>query len=297
MDYREIFDTALPPVLILVGAFAVSRLLSWFLTRFERNYLEHDEDEAARVARLQRGIVDPADRARSLRQKRALTMATLLRAAGMVLIWTIAVILALESLGLPVTPLLAAAGIGGLAIGFGAKSLVEDLISGFFILLERQFDVGDTIAVGDVKGTVERLELRSTVLRDIDGRRHVVPNGEIRVSTNYTHTFSRYALSIPVPYEADVDRVCELAADVAERMRAGSHAGLITEPVNVLGVDDYGDSAVEVRLYLETVPGRQWEVGREFRRRLKLALDEAGISMPYPHREVILREADSGTAA
>jgi small conductance mechanosensitive channel len=130
------------------------------------------------------------------------------------------------------------------------------------------------------------------VLRDIEGRRHVVPNGEIRVSTNYTHIFSRYAVTLPVPYEVDVDRAIDIAGAVAEEMRTGSHSSLITEPVNILGVDDYGDSAVNVRLYLETVPGRQWEVGREYRRRLIKALEAAGIAIPYPHQEVILRQQD-----
>jgi small conductance mechanosensitive channel len=297
MDYEAIFSAALEPAIIIVVAFVLTRVVVWVVGRFERGYIEHDDDEAARVSRLQRGLEEPEDAGLGMRRKRALTMSTLLRAALIGLIWIVSIIAALESAGLPVTPLLAAAGIGGIAIGFGAQSLVKDIISGFFIIFERQFDVGDTVALAEVNGTVERLELRTTVLRDIEGRRHVVPNGEIRVTTNYTHLFSRYTVVMPVPYEADVDRAVEVARAVAEEMLRGSYAPLITEPVKVLGVDEYGDSSVNVLLYLETVPGRQWEVGREYRRRLKDALDEAGIAIPYPHREVILRTPESGSAS
>ena len=149
----------------------------------------------------------------------------------------------------------------------------------------------DTIEVADVKGTVQSVDLRATVLRDIEGRRHVVPNGEIRVSTNYTHVFSRYTFALPVSYEQDVERAIEIAEATAQTLRATELGQLITEPINVLGVDEFADSSVNILLYLQTVPGRQWEVGREYRKRLKAALDEAGISMPYPHREVVLRQA------
>ncbi|MDH3226733.1 MAG: mechanosensitive ion channel family protein [Thermoleophilia bacterium] len=296
MDFEEIISAALVPVAILVVALVLSRVVAVFVRRVESGYLEEDADEASRASRLQRGVDEPEDLARGIQRKRALTLSTLLRNVAIAAIWIVAIILALESAGLPVGPLLAAAGIAGIALGFGAQSLIKDLINGFFILLERQYDVGDTVAFAEVSGTVERIELRSTVLRDMEGRRHVVPNGEIRVSTNYTHIFSRYTVSLPVPYEVDIDRAMDIARDVAEDMRTGSHSQLITEPVNILGVDDYGDSAVCVRLYLETVPGRQWEVGREYRRRLKIALEEAGISMPYPHHEVILRQDGTGLA-
>jgi small conductance mechanosensitive channel len=289
MDFGGIISAALVPVTILVVALVLSRLVAVLVKRVEKGYYEDDADVAARASRLQRGLIEPEDIERGAQRKRALTLSTLLRNVAIAAIWVVAIILALEAAGLPVGPLLAAAGLAGLALSFGAQSLIKDLINGFFILLERQYDVGDTVAFADTSGTVERIELRTTVLRDMDGRRHVVPNGAITVSTNYTHTFSRYTLTVPVPYEEDVDRVVDVATAVAEEMRAGSYSHLISAPVNVLGVDDYADSAVQVRLYLETLPGRQWEVGREYRRRLKMALDEAGISMPYPRQEVILR--------
>jgi small-conductance mechanosensitive channel len=284
------------PIAILLGAFVLTRVVIWLVGRFERDYVESDRDEAARITRLQRATDVSGERVVDLRQKRALTMSTLLRTVTIAVIWVVAIIAALEAAGLPVTPFLAAAGIGGIALGFGAQSLVKDLISGFFILLERQFDIGDTVGIADVSGTVERIDLRSTVLRDIDGRRYVVPNGEIRVSTNYTHLFSRHVLTLHVPYEEDVDRAVEVARRAAEEVRRGPLGNVVTEPLNVLGIDAFGESSVEVKLYLETVPGRQWEVGREFRRALKRALDEAGIAIPYPHREVIVHHADGAGA-
>jgi small conductance mechanosensitive channel len=187
-----------------------------------------------------------------------------------------------------VAPLIAAAGIGGIAIGFGAQTLVKDVISGFFVLLENQYDVGDVVRLGEFSGTVERVDLRTTTLRDIDGLRHVVPNGEIRISTNYTRVFSRYGVVLPVPYEQDLDQTIAIARAVAEDLRTGDFRGVMTEPLNVLGVDDYAESAVNLRMYLQTLPGRQWDVGREFRKRLKVALDAEGLPMRYPMYEVQL---------
>lgn len=221
--------------------------------------------------------------------KRAQTLGQVLRAGALFLIWIVALLLALQQAGINIGPILAAAGVGGLAIGFGAQSLVKDVIAGFFILLEDQYHVGDIIEIAGVFGVVDRITLRTTVLRDLDGRRHVVPNGEIRVSSNHTKEFSRYLFDLPVPYEADVDRTVELVQDVFEDMRHDpDYDGVILGPLNVMGVNNFGESQVDVRMFLETVPGLAFVVGREFRRRIKQAYDEIGISVPYPHREVIM---------
>jgi small-conductance mechanosensitive channel len=125
-----------------------------------------------------------------------------------------------------------------------------------------------------------------------------VPNGEIRVTTSHTKEFSRYLIDLPVPYEQDPDDVARIAREVAERMRAETRfRGVITAPATILGVDDYADSSVNLRMYLQTQPGKQWEVGREFRRRMKIALEDAGIGIPYPHREVIVRTDSSDDEA
>jgi small-conductance mechanosensitive channel len=214
-----------------------------------------------------------------------------LRGVVLAVVWTVAAITVLDQAGVQVAPILAAAGIAGIALGFGAQSLVKDILAGFFILMENQYDVGDVIAIAGVSGTVEAVNMRTTVLRSLDGSRHVVPNGEITVSSNMTKVYSRYLFVLPVPYEEDVDRPIAVLEEVAEELSQDPEFGpLMTGTVTVLGVDQYGDSSVDVKCYVETVPGEQWKVGRELRRRLKMALDERGIEIPYPRRELIIRK-------
>jgi moderate conductance mechanosensitive channel len=241
------------------------------------------------VRRMQRRI-EATEGPRTDLQRRSQTLASVLRGAIVVVIWTVAAITALGQAGVEVAPILAAAGIGGIALGFGAQSLVKDVLAGFFILLENQYDVGDVVRIVGVSGSVEAVNLRTTTLRDLDGSRHVVPNGLIEVSTNLTKVYSRYVLVMPVPYETDVDRAVAVLERVADDLREDAgYAEVITGSLTVLGVDAYGDSAVEVKAFLETLPGEQWRVGRELRRRLKAALDAEGIPIPYPHRQMMLR--------
>lgn len=212
-------------------------------------------------------------------QRRAKTLASVMRSGLLLILWTVAAISVLSQVGVAIAPILAAAGILGVALGLGAQHLVRDFLGGFVILLESQYDVGDVIRVADVEGTVEAVFLRTTVLRAEDGARHVVPNGEVRVSSNLTKAFSRSMLTIPVPYGQDVDRAIAVARAVAERMRMDDpYRRLITRPFRVLGVDSYGAGGMEVSCYLETLPGEQWVVGRELRRRLAVAFAEEDLS-------------------
>jgi small-conductance mechanosensitive channel len=156
--------------------------------------------------------------------------------------------------------------------------------------MENHYDVGDVIEVAGVTGKVESVNLRTTNLRQLDGRCHVVPNGEVRVSTNLTKLFSRYMFTVPVAYEEDVDRVIPVLEQVADEMREeDAYREVILGPLQVLGVDDYGESSVDLKVYIETMPGEQWSVGRELRRRMKRTLDEEGIEIPYPHRQILVR--------
>lgn len=215
--------------------------------------------------------------------KRAKTLAALLGASATVVIWVVVLMTVLEQAGVPVGPLLAAAGIGGIALGFGAQHLVRDLVAGFCILLENQYDVGDEITAVGVAGTVEAITLRTTVLRSLDGSRHVVANGEIRVSSNRTKVYSRYLFVLPLPYDVDVDRAVAVAREAADELRADRAFALdMLGPLQVLGIDAFGEQSIDVKLYVETRPGRQDVVGRELRRRLKLALDREGIPLPFP---------------
>jgi len=211
-------------------------------------------------------------------QKRAHTLTGLLRSVILVIVWITAVVMILEELGVPVAPLLATAGIIGVAIGFGAQTLVRDVLAGFFIILENQYDVGDTIQVATVSGTVEAVGLRTTVLRGADGTRHVVSNGEIRISSNQTRIYSRSVLVLPLPYDVDVDHALALAHAAGADLRSDPVFGPdILGDIEVLGVDEFGADRMDIKLTVETRPGRQWVVGRELRRRIKILLDREGI--------------------
>jgi small conductance mechanosensitive channel len=222
--------------------------------------------------------VEASDGSPGQLQRRAQTLASVMRSGLLLFVWIVATVSILSQAGVAVGPILAAAGIAGVALGLGAQHLVRDFLGGFFILLENQYDVGDVVELGTVSGTVEAVNLRTTVLRAEDGARHVVPNGEVRVSSNLTKAYSRYMLTIPVPYGQDVDHAIATARAVADEMAAEEpYRRLITRPFRVLGVDAYGAGGVEVSTYVETLPGEQWTVGRELRRRLAAAFAREGI--------------------
>ncbi len=228
----------------------------------------------------------------TLREKRGQTIAQLLRSVGGVVVVLLAMLLTLNTF-IQITPILAGAGILGLAISFGAQSLVKDVLSGFFILLENQFAVGDVIEAGGKSGSVERMTLRVVQLRDLQGVLHTIPNGQITVVSNKTRGWSRAVLEIAVAYGADIDRTLTVFADEAARLAADPawRPRLEGEPV-VAGVESLADSGVVIRTMIQTVPGAQWETAREFRRRIKNRLDAEGIEIPFPQRTMHLRLDD-----
>ena len=213
--------------------------------------------------------------------KRAKTLVSVLGAFGVVVIWLVAFVTALEIGGVPVGPLIATAGIGGVALGFGMQNLVRDYVAGLFVLSENQYDVGDSVKVAGVEGTVEAITLRSTVLRAQDGSRHVVSNGEIRVSTNTTRGYSRCLVSVVLAYDADLDAAIAVTRRVVAGLEA-DHAGdgSLTGPGTVLGVDAVTPDGPQISCFIETTPGRQFALGRELRRRLLTGFRDAGVSMP-----------------
>ncbi len=259
-------------VLILVVAWLCYRLLCISIRRIEK--LIEDED-CATV---------------SEREQRAQTLGQIMRGTGLVLIALIAGTMILGELGLNIGPIVAGAGIVGLAVGFGAQTLVRDVIAGFFILLENQFSVGDSIQVDDIGGGVEKMTLRATFLRDIDGTLHVIPNGEIRILANKTKDWARAVVNVRVGYEANLDRVLAVLENVGRQLSTDEACGpfLLGEPT-AEGPLDFGDSAVTVRLMVKTHAGQQWRVGREMRRRIKEAFEQEGIEVPYPQYEVRVR--------
>jgi small-conductance mechanosensitive channel len=225
-------------------------------------------------------------------QKRVATLIGLLRTIALALLWAIVLVVSLDQIGLNVTPILAGAGIIGLAVGFGAQNLVRDLISGFFLVLEDQVRVGDVAIVNGTGGLVEAITFRTTVLRDLAGVVHVFPNGTIHTLSNMTKVWSGYVIDVGVEYREDTDRVVKVMERVAEEMRRDPiWSDRILEPIEIFGVDDFADSAVIIKARLKTRPIEQWNVGREYRRRLKKAFDAEGIEIPFPHRSISVGEA------
>ena len=221
---------------------------------------------------------------------RARTLLTVGRKAVAIFVVTIAVLLVLSELGVNIGPLLAGAGVVGVAVGFGAQKLVQDVITGAFILMEDVIAVGDVVDVGGKSGLVEAISLRYVRLRDLAGTVHTIPFSAINTVSNLTKDYSYYVFDVNVGYGEDVDRVCTVLREIDEDLRADRDFGpLILEPLEILGVDQFADSAVVVKARTKTQPIQQWNVGREFNKRLKQRFGELGIEIPFPQRTVHVR--------
>ncbi len=230
-------------------------------------------------------------------QKRTRTLGSIVRYVLDIAILIIAAMMVLGELGVEIGPVLAAAGIVGLAVGFGAQSLVKDVITGFFILLEDQIREGDIVQIGGQGGLVERISLRTTRLRDLAGNVHYVPNGRIEVVTNMTKEYSRYLFDIGVAYREDVDEVIALIREVDEELRSDpAFKDDILEPMDVMGLDQFGESALVIKARTKTLPMKQWGVAREFNRRLKKKFDENDVEIPFPHVTLYMGEDKQGHA-
>jgi len=220
-------------------------------------------------------------------QKRAKTLTSVLVATGQIFIILVTGFIILSELGINIAPALAGVGVIGIAIGFGAQSLVKDIIAGLFVIMENQYRVGDVVNIADKGGIVEEINLRRTVLRDLDGIVHVVPNGEIRVASNLTKQWSRVNLNISVAYGTDLDRAIMVINRVCQEMAAEPRwSPLILKTPQVLRVDNLGDSGIEIKILGDTKPIYQWDVMGEIRKRLVKALEEEGIEIPWPHTKV-----------
>ena len=230
-------------------------------------------------------------------RKRKETVQSVIRHTLNVVILGVVFMMILDKVGIDIGPILAAAGVVGLAVGFGAQDLVRDIVSGFFILVEDQIRVGDVVQLGDKGGLVEKVNLRMTVLRDLEGNVHYVRNGAIGVVTNKTKEYSRYVFDVGVAYRENVDEVMELMKKVDEELRQDPKFSRdILEPLEVFGLNEFGDSAVVVRGRTKTTPGSQWGIGREFNRRLKKVFDAKNIEIPFPHVTVYMGQDKKGEA-
>lgn len=281
LDWENLMFSAIRVLFILFAAWIVLKIVRRLLRKLEQHLTS-----------------SAAEQASTEQQKRVETLIRLIRQAIIIVIWTIVALVVLREFGVDIGPILASAGIAGLAVGFGAQNLVRDVISGFFMILENQVRVGDVAVVNGTGGLVEKVNFRTIVLRDLSGTVHVFPNGTISTMANLTSEWSAYVFDIGVAYKEDVDRVMGIMRQVGQEMRADNTFGpLMVDDVEVFGVDKFADSAVTIKGRLKTKPIKQWDVGREYLRRVKYRFDAEGIEIPFPHRSIYFGEASKPFAA
>lgn len=277
IQWESIILTSFRVLLILFVGWILMKIVQRLLARFEQRLLK-------------KGQV--ADEPPSEAAKRAETIVRLIRQATFLILWLTVFLVVLKELRFEVGPILASAGIAGVAIGFGAQNLVRDVISGFFIILENQIRVGDVAIINSTGGLVEEINFRTTVLRDLGGVVHVFPNGAISSLSNMTNDWSAYVFDIGVAYKENTDAVTEVMTQVGEEMKNDAVFGpLMLELPEIFGVNKFDNSAVVIKGRLRTKPIRQWQVGREYLRRIKLAFDDKGIEIPFPHQTLYFGEA------
>ena len=241
------------------------------------------------IGRSMEGFADHASEPR--RRAQLATLAPLLRGVAQTAIIIVALLMALSELGVKIGPLLAGAGVIGVALGFGAQTLVKDFLTGIFLIVEDIVSVGDIVRIADSGGLVEQMTLRTIRLRDFDGTVHVFPYSEAQVLHNLTKSFSYYVFDLQVSYGSDLDAALTIMRKVGARLKADpDFADKILEPIEVVGVDNLADSGVVLKARIKTQPLQQWTVGREYNRRIKLAFDEAGVEIPFPHLKVVMPE-------
>lgn len=265
------FINQLPSLALLIVLLFVSlKLLKLVIRRLKKIFINH-ATKSEKIDTLEA-------------EKRISTLMSILKGLGKIIIWSVFLMIFLKKLGVDIAPILAGAGILGLAIGFGSQELVRDFISGFFMILENQIRVGDYAIIDGTEGLVEKIQLRTLTLRDISGVVHVFQNGKINSLSNMTKEWSAMVFKIGVAYKEDVDSVIRIMQQVGETMLIDNETkDRILEPLLIMGLDKFDDSAVVIKARLKTVPGEQWSLGREYRKRLKKEFDKQGIEIPFPH--------------
>ena len=260
---------------------AMLLLLAFATNRFAASVIRRAENE----------MVATGDAQGFERRKRARTLGASFRRFLSVLVWSTAVLVILRELDVDITPVLTGAGIIGLAVGFGAQTLVKDIISGIFVIAEDQVRVGDIAIVNGVEGTVEEINLRTIVLRNLEGVVYTISNGDIRTLANRSKDFAYYVITLGIDYDDDSDEVVEAVRAAAAELEKDSVFGPhILEPLEVFGMEDFNATQVSLRFRIKTLPHKQWEVGRELRRRVKRGLTARGIKLPGQKLEVTLRK-------
>ncbi len=266
------FRSGLRVVLVALVAHALIRITGLLVARFQ-----HEMDMGTGLDALERA-------------KRTQTLGALVQNVTTVLIAAVALLIILTQFEINITPVLTGAGIIGLAVGFGAQTLVRDIITGFFLIFENQVRVGDVAAINGTGGLVEAINLRTIVLRDLEGIVHVFPNGAINTLANLSKDFSYYVIGVGISYDEDPQRVGEVLQRIGASMQEDPrYAPSILAPLEILGVDGFDDSSVLLKLRIKTAPLKQWEVGRELRRRILAGFKSSGIEIPFPQRVVHMR--------
>ncbi len=276
-EWRELVVTALHVLLILGLSWLVLCVARKAVARLRR-HMQHDVDDPERIKRLN-------------------TLEQVFRYIILVVVTLVAAMLILSEIGISIAPILAAAGVLGIAIGFGAQSLVKDYFTGLFLLLENQIRQGDVVEVAGKGGLVEEMTLRYIRLRDYEGSVHYIPNGHVDTVTNRSRGFAYAVIDVGVAYRENVDEVYDLMRKVAAGLRADPIlGGKIVDDLEIAGVDQWGDSAVVIRCRFKVMPLEQWGVRREFLYRLKKAFDAAGVEIPFPHLTVYAGQNKDGSA-
>ncbi len=225
-------------------------------------------------------------------EKRATTVAGVARKSIVFVIWMVALLMMLQKLGFEIGPLLASLGVVGVAVGFGAQSLVKDILGGVFLLLENQIRVNDVAVINGTGGLVEEINLRTTVLRAENGAVHIFPNGSIQSLSNLTRDYSYYVFELTVDGAADTGKVAAELKQIAENLATEEpYKAIILAPLEIYGIDRFADSGIVIKGRFKTLPGKQWPLGREMNRRIKDGFAEAGIEMPFPTRTIQLKQA------
>jgi len=277
IKWEQIIFTSTRILIVLFLAWLGMVILRKVLSQLEQHLLKESET---------------TDEPPSESEKRVETLIRLIRQAALIVLWVTTILIILKEIGVDVGPVLASAGIVGLAVGFGAQNLVRDFIAGFFFILENQVRVGDVAIVNGTGGLVERVNFRTIVLRDLAGVVHIFPNGTVSTLSNLTNDWSAYVFDIGVAYKENTDKVIEVMDKVGSAMKQDEIIGsfMLEEP-EIFGVDKFDNSAVVIKGRIKTKPIRQWQVGREYLRRIKLAFDNAGIEIPFPHQTLYFGEA------
>ncbi|MBI2165660.1 MAG: mechanosensitive ion channel family protein [Chloroflexi bacterium] len=257
-------------VILFLAYFGGTRVISRALPPLVRRTMARRAEDAALPSEV---------------EKREKTLSNVIVGSINIFIWATVFFIILSDLGISIAPLLAGAGVLGIAISFAAQNTIRDILNGLAILLEDQYRVGDVVTLAGQSGLVEDFNLRRTVLRDLGYRVHVIPNGEIRIATNFTKEKSRVNLNIEVAYKEDLDHCIDVLNRVGKEMKQDpSWSHLMNEPIQVLRVDNFGESGIAIKVLGETKPLQQWAIAGEYRRRVKKAFDQEGIEIPFPHR-------------